>query len=253
MSKHTLSHASQILVGDGVAFNLGSEEFGMGDELSNSLRGIRMAALVTEFIQGGATDNQLHAANQQPAAGGEQDLLINGTDAVDGVGIQKFCGRFSITAAANESARTFTILGRDANGRPQAETRAGPNATTVQGFKHFTLIDRVIVDADTTGVVSVGQLETGPRGLRRRAMATVQSFLPRAQTYLAVEGGTIEINGSFDPGNENTQTATNDDQRAEYLPINLTSDIEVTYLAGLTKEDIGENFTDSRQRVPSAI
>jgi hypothetical protein len=256
MSKHTLSHASTILAGDGVAFNLNDPDFGMGGELDNTLRGIRIAVLVTEAIEGGGTDNQLVAANQQPAAGtADQDLLINGTDAVDGVGIMKFCGRVSITSAGVDSGRLFTVLGRDANGRPQAEEITGPNTTTVEGVKHFTKIDRVIVDADTAAVVSVGQLETGPRGLRRKALAWGLSHLgaTKAHTYIAVEGSTPVITGSFDGGNNTTQTATSVDQRADYVPIALTEDIEVTYLADLTKEGIGENYTDSRQRVPSAI
>ena len=149
MSKHTISHASQILAGDGVAFNLGDNIFGMGDELANSLRGIRIAVLVTEFFDPGDVGNAIIAASQTPAAGtADQDLDIDGSGVVDGVGILSFCGRVSITAAANESARTFTILGRDANGRPQAEEIAGPNTTTSEGVKHFTKIDRVIVDAE---------------------------------------------------------------------------------------------------------
>ncbi len=254
MSKHTLTHASQILAGDGVAFNLADPDFGMGDELGNTLRGIRIAVMVTEAIQGGSSDNQSVALNQTPAAGGEQDLDINGNDAVDGVGINLFCGRFSITAAGNESARTFTILGDDANGRPMAEERAGPNATTVEGNKHFTKIRRVIVDDDTAGVVSIGQQETGPRGLRRKAINTFASHTTgRMETHLAVEGSTVEITGSYNAGNNIAPTATSVDQRADYIPIALTDDIEVTYLADLTKEGLGENYTDSRQRVPSAI
>jgi hypothetical protein len=254
MSKHTLSHASQILAGDGVAFNLGDSNFGMGDELDNTMRGLRIGVMVVEPIQGGGSDTQLHAANQQPAAGtADQDLLINGTGVVDGVGIQRFCGRVSITSAGVDNGRLFTVLGRDANGRPQAEEITGPNTTTVEGIKHFTKIDRVIVDADTAAVISVGQLETGPRGLRRRALSWPQTFLPRGQMHLAVEGNIVVITGTYDPGNTVTQTAINADQRADYLPIALTEDIEVMYLADLTKEGIGENYTDSRQRVPSAI
>ncbi len=254
MSKHTLTHASQILAGDGVAFNLNDPDFGMGDELSNTLRGLRIAVLVTETIQGGASDNQMVALDQTPAAGtADQDLDINGNDAVDGVGIMRFCGRFSITAVGNETARTFTILGRDANGRPQAEERQGPNATTVEGNKHFTKIDRVIVDADTAGVVSIGQQETGPRGLRRRAVNFPIPYTTLAQTHIAVESGTLEITGNYNPGNFTSPLATSVDQRADYIPIALTADIEVTYLADLTKEGLGENYTDSRQRVPSAI
>ena len=251
MSKHTISHADQIVCGDGVALNLADDDFGLGGDLKNTLRGIRMAVMVTEAIPGGGTDNQLHAANQTPAAGGEQDLLINGTGVVDGVGINVFCGRVSITAAGNETARTFTVLGRDANGRPQANEITGPNATTVEGLKHFTKIDRVIVDDDTAGVVSVGQLETGPRGLRRRALRWPSNLL--AETHLAVEGNSIVITGSYDSGNTVTQTATNADQRADYIPIALTNSSEVTYLADLTKDGIGENYTDSRQRTFSAI
>ncbi len=253
MSKHTLTHASQILAGDGVAFNLGDENFGMGDELDNTMRGIRMGIMVTEAIQGGNSDAEMVSLDQTPAAGGEQDLLINGNDAVDGVGILNFCGRLSITGAANESGRLFTVLGRDANGRPQAEEITGPNATTVEGVKHFTKIDRIIVDDDTAGVVSAGQLDSGPRGLRRRAQNTHQPFQNLSRTNIAVENGQVEINGSYDGGNSNPQTPTNDDQRAEYTPITTTADFEITYLADLTKEGIGENYTDSRQRVPSAI
>jgi len=254
MSKHTISHADQILAGEGVAFNLADPDFGMGD-LDNSLRGIRIAVMVTEAIQGGSSDDEATCLNQTPAAGtADQDLLINGNDAVDGVGINRFCGRVSITAAGNESARTFTILGRDANGRPQAEEITGPNTTTSEGVKHFTKIDRVIVDADTAGVVSVGQQETGPRGLRRKATPTFASFTTdRMETHLAVEGSTVVITGSYDNGNDTAQTATSVDQRADYTPVALTEDIEVTYLADLTKEGLGENYTDSRQRVPSAI
>jgi len=255
MSKHTLTHASQILAGDGVAFNLADDDFGMGEELDNTLRGIRVGVLVTEMINGGGTDNNAVTTNQQPAAGtADQDLDIDGNEVTDGVGILRFCGRVSITAAASEVGRTFTILGDDANGRPQAEEITGPDTTTVEGLKHFTKIRRVIVDADTTGVVSVGQQETGPRGLRRKtAIKTQSGGGGRINTHLPVEDGTIEITGSFDGGNSVTQTATNADQRADYTPINLTGDMEITYLADLSKEGMGENYTDSRQNVPSAI
>lgn len=254
MSKHTLSHASQILAGDGVAFNLNDPNFGMGDELGNTLRGIRIGVMVTEAIQGGGSDNQLVAANQTPAAGtADQDLLINGNGVVDGVGVLRFCGRFSITAAGNESARTFTILGDDANGRPMAEERAGPNATTVEGNKHFTKIRRVIVDANTAGVVSIGQQETGPRGLRRKSAPIFAPHAIRHNTNIAVEGNAIVITGTFNNGNTITPSPTSVDQRADYQPVALTEDIEVTYLADLTKEGLGENYTDSRQNVPSAI
>jgi len=243
-------------MGDGNALNLDDDEFGMSSEsgdLANTLRGLRMCVLVTEPIQGGGTDNQMHCANQQPAAGGEQDLLINGNDAVDGVGIQRFCGRVSITSSGVDNGRLFTIFGRDANGRPQAEEITGPNATTVEGLKGFTKIDRVIVDDDTAGTVSVGQLETGPRHLRRKGQPWGIGAITRSNVHLAIEGNTLVTTGTFQNGTSTTQTATNADQRAKYTPVALTDDIEVTYLADLRKEGMGENYTDSRQATFSAI
>ncbi len=248
MSKHTLSHASQILAGDGVAFNLSD----MGDELDNSMRGIRIGVMVAEFFDPANVGVAIVSASQTPAAGtADQDLLINGSEAVDGVGILAFCGRVAIASAANDSARTFTVLGRDANGRPQAEEITGPNTTTVEGIKHFTKVDRVIVDADTAGAITVGQLNTGPRGLRRKTLSWPSG--DRSQIHAAIEGSTQVITGSFNGGNAVTQTATNADQRADYQPVSLTQVTEVTYLADLSKEGLGENYTDSRQAVPSAI
>ncbi len=247
MSKHTISHASQIMCGDGVALNMSD----MGDELGNSLRGIRMAVLVSEFFDPSNVGAAIVSASQTPAAGGEQDLLINGTGVVNGVGILAFCGRVSITSSGADSGRTFTILGRDANGRPQAEERAGPATATVESVKHFTKVDRVIVDDDTAGAITVGQLNTGPRGLRRKTVSWPSG--DQSQIHSAIEGSTQVITGSFNGGNSTAQTASNADQRADYQPVSLTQVTEVTYLADLSKDGIGDNYTDSRQRTFSAI
>ncbi len=248
MSKHTLSHASQILAGDGVAFNLSD----MGDELDNSMRGIRIGVMVTERFDPTNVGAAIVSASQTPSAGtADQDLLINGSQAVDGVATLAFCGRVSITSTGVDNGRTFTVLGRDANGRPQAEEITGPNTTTVEGLKHFTKVDRVIVDADTAGAITVGQLSTGPRGLRRKALTFPGGAF--ANTHLVVEGSTIVITGSYSPGNAVAQTAISVDQRADYTPVGNTQVTEVTYLADLSKEGLGENYTDSRQNVPSAI
>lgn len=255
MSKHTISHADQILVGDGVAVNSADGIHGMGGaDIGNVQRGIRLAAFVIETLQAGNTDLQAIAANQTPAAGGEQDLLINGNEAVDGVGILNACTRVTITSSGADSGRLFTVLGRDANGRPQAEEITGPATTTVNGNKHFTKIDRVIVDADTAGVISVGQNEALSRGLRRRALNWDVDYTTLAKANIAWDaGGSRETIGSFGSGNFTAQTATNLDQRATYIPVDVTGNIEVMYLADLSKDGIGENYTDSRQATFSAI
>jgi len=254
MSKHTISHADKILVGEAVAVNMGDGDHGMGDSLENVQRGIRLGMLVHQSIQGGDTNTQAFALNQQPSAGGQQDLLINGSEAVDGVGNFHRCTLPTITSSGNDSGTLFTVLGRDANGRPQAEEITGPNATTVNGVKTFTKIDRVFVSQDTVGTVSVGESEDTPVGLRRRTMDVEQNFKTLSDLNIPFDaGGGIETAGSFSSGNLVAQTAINADQRARYSPVDVTRDIEILYLADLTKEGIGENYTDSSQRTFSAI
>jgi hypothetical protein len=252
MSKHTISHADQILAGDGLAVNAADPTHGMGGEdIGNVQRGIRLAMLVAETLQGGNSDQQAFCANQTPAAGGQQDLLINGNEAVDGVGNFTVCSVVSITSNGADGGRLFTVIGRDANGRPQAEEITGPATTTVFGTKTFTKIDRVFVDDDTAGVISVGEDETQPRGLRRRGLDWDVDYLGSfgaSNVHIAWDaGGGIETAGSYSPGSATTQTATNSDQRARYTPVDQTGDIEVVYLADLSKGGVGENYLHSSQ------
>lgn len=255
MSKHTITHADQILAGDGVAVNAADATHGMGGEdIRNVQRGIRLAGLVAETLQGGNTDLAAFAASQTPAAGGQQDLTLNGTNVVDGVGDMTVCSTVSITSSGVDNGRTFTVLGRDANGRPQAEEITGPNATTVFGVKTFTKIDRVFVDDDTAGAIQVGEDETQPRGLRRRMLNWDVDYTNLSNVHIPFDsGGAIETAGSFGAGSFTTQTATNQDQRARYTPVDQTGDLEILYLADLSKEGIGENYTDSSQATFSAI
>jgi len=249
MSKHTISHADKILAGEGVAVNMSDGHHGMGESLESVQRGIRLGMLVAESLQGGNTDTQAFCLNQAPSAGGQQDLLINGNEAVDGVGNFTRCSLVTITSSGADAGRTFTVLGRDANGRPQAEEITGPATTTVNGVKHFTKIDRIFVDDDVAGTISVGESEANSAGLRRMTIDVEQDFKTRSNMHIPFDsGGGIETAGSFGSGGITTQTATNTDQRARYTPVDQTGDLEILYLADLTKAGIGENYLDSSQK-----
>jgi hypothetical protein len=93
--------------------------------------------------------------SQTPAAGGEQNLTING--ALSSTGVATFtAARFlTIASAADDSARTFTVTGTNVNGAVQTETIAGP-ATTVTGTLFFRTVTQVTVDDDTAGAITVG-------------------------------------------------------------------------------------------------
>jgi hypothetical protein len=92
---------------------------------------------------------------QTPAAGGEQNLTINGALASGGVATFVAARFITIASAADDSARTFTVTGTDVNGNVQTEVIAGP-ATTVTGTLYFRTVTEVLVDDDTAGAITVG-------------------------------------------------------------------------------------------------
>lgn len=105
-------------------------------------------------------DNNI-AESQTPAAGGSQALTLNGALAVGGViPLQDLGYIILLTAAGDESARTFTVTGADVDGAAQTEEITGPNATTGVGTKFFRSISSVTVDDDTAGAVEVGTPNT---------------------------------------------------------------------------------------------
>jgi hypothetical protein len=93
--------------------------------------------------------------SQTPAAGGEQNLTINGALSSGGVATFVSARLITIASAADDSGRTFTVTGTDVNGNVQTETIAGP-ATTVTGTLYFRTVTQVTVDDDTAGAITVG-------------------------------------------------------------------------------------------------
>jgi hypothetical protein len=239
MGKHTLSHADRFKAGNGIVFNDADDP--------NDLRGIPIALLAIESFAAVTTDPDAIATTQTPAAGGQQDLTLDGVLVTAGIATLTAVSALSITAVGNETARTFTVIGTDANGRPQAEEIAGPNATVTSGVKMFAVVTRIFVDANTAAAVTVGELNTNPRGLRCKSRDLLDF-------HMATEAGVPVIGGALDPGNNTTQTATTADQRAEYTPATGGAALIVMYFPDLTRDGAaGANFVDPSQSVPSAI
>lgn len=95
------------------------------------------------------------------SGGGAQNLTLGGALTSGGVytaadGDSAPARQISITAAGNESARTFTVTGTDADGKAQTETITGPNATTTESTKYWLTVTQIQVDDDTAGDVSAG-------------------------------------------------------------------------------------------------
>jgi hypothetical protein len=98
-------------------------------------------------------------ASQTPAAGGEQNLTIDGALASGGSVTLDYARQIAIVSAADDSARTFTLTGTDPQGVAQTEDVTGGNATTVESAKYFKTITQVSVDDDTAGAVTVGTVD----------------------------------------------------------------------------------------------
>lgn len=101
-----------------------------------------------------AADADGICASQTPGAAG--NLTINGALASAGVVTLSQAARVSITAVGNDSARVFTVYGKNRQNLTISEAIAGPNAGTSVGKLNFKEINRVAVDAATADAITVG-------------------------------------------------------------------------------------------------
>lgn len=67
--------------------------------------------------------------------------------------------QISVTAAADDSARTLTVTGTDANGNAQTEAITGPNASTTESTKYWNTVTQIAIDAASAGNISVGTVD----------------------------------------------------------------------------------------------
>ena len=235
MSAHNLSHADVYSAGNGL-FNTKSEQ-------PNQPRGLPVVPMGFEaYGNVAAIDVDGVATSQTPAAGtADQELVLDGVFVTDGVAtIPNLARTLTITAAANDSARTFTITGFDINGDPMVENVAGPNATSLESQRAWGQVTSITVDADTAGAIQVG--DGVVIGLRTRTRIDPTGS---GATVLAIatEDGAIDLAGTFSPGNPVTPTATTADPRMQYTPNALDTEIAIIYVADLTTEGKGANFT----------
>jgi hypothetical protein len=99
------------------------------------------------------------ALSQTPAGAGA--LTINGALAAGGVATIAVPSRITITAAGNESAKTFTVVGTDASGSSMSETITGPNATAVTSILTYKTVTSVTISAAAAGAITVGNSQSG--------------------------------------------------------------------------------------------
>lgn len=99
-----------------------------------------------------AADGNYLATSQTPAGAGFLTLVESS------ITPPRFV---TITCAADDSARTFTITGTGPNGETQTEAVAGAAIGTSTSTKTFASVTSIYVDAATAGAVEAGVTQSG--------------------------------------------------------------------------------------------
>lgn len=137
--------------------------------------------------------------SQTPAAGGSQNLTINGAKASGGVATFGAARQVTVTSAGNDAGRTFVITGTDVNGDALSESLAGPDTDTVTTTKHFKTVTQVTIDDDSAGALTVG--------MNTSALAVIFAGRSRIKGTFIVNSavaGTVSFRDSADAGESGT-------------------------------------------------
>lgn len=129
-----------------------------------------------------AVDADGIAQSQTPGAAG--NLTLNGALGTT----LDYARQIGITSAGNDSGRTFTITGTDADGKTLVEAVTGPNATTVESVGYFKTITTIAVDAATAGAITVGTVDEAASH-----MFPLDFYNPYAATVSVDVTGTIDF------------------------------------------------------------
>jgi hypothetical protein len=101
-------------------------------------------------------DNDAVALVQTPAAGGVQELTINGTLATGGVATMDIPRQVTLTFNDDDRARVFVVTGTDSKGNQRVEAVQGVDTSTTSTVMPFATVTSIKVDDDTVGNVQAG-------------------------------------------------------------------------------------------------
>jgi len=95
--------------------------------------------------------------------GGAGNLTLGGAltsggvyTAADGANIAR---QISVLSAADDTGRTLTVTGTDADGRAQTEAIVPANAGTKESVKYWATVTQIAIDAGAAGNLSVGTVD----------------------------------------------------------------------------------------------
>ena len=108
----------------------------------------------------GAADPNGIATAQQPAAGGVQAFTLDGVFATGGVATLDIPRQVSILAAADESARFYSVTGTNGKGNTIHESLPGRAAGSGVTVKRFKTVTEILIDDDSAGTIQIGTFES---------------------------------------------------------------------------------------------
>lgn len=166
-----------------------------------------------------AADADGLVASVSPAAGGYLTLLTNDLDVPRNV---------TVTSTANDTARTFTVTGKDVHGQDVVEEIAGANAAAAAGKKAFSSISSIAVDAATAGSITVGWGN----------VLGLPVFVDKTSDVQRFEDGVEVATGTLTAADTDTPTATTGDVRGTWAP-NTAPNGNVAYTVEVDTTDPG--------------
>lgn len=95
--------------------------------------------------------------SQTPSAA----LTIDGALASGGIATLSVPARITITAAGNESAKTFAVVGTDQSGNVISETITGPSGGLTTSLLTYKTVTSITISSAAAGAVTVGNSQSG--------------------------------------------------------------------------------------------
>lgn len=170
--------------------------------VSSSGAGITVGTSITRADTGATVTGLLAIDTAMAGVGFGQDATINMWDPTKAIS-----RNVRITSAADDSGKTFTVVGYDLYGYPMSEVITGANAGVASGAKAFKYIASVTPSTTPAGNVSVG---TGDViGLPLRADYVGQLLINYNDTLITASTG-------FTAAVTTTATTTTGDVRGTY-------------------------------------
>lgn len=233
MSRHTITHADEIFIGDAVALGVNSAR-----------RGIEMMPMHQQVITNAvAGDIDGIATAQAVAAPG--DLTLDGAFATAGVATISTPRNVAILSDnAGDTTQVATVTGTDLLGNPQVEDITFNGTTEAVGLKAFATVTQIAVDVALAGNGSAGTSVT-QANIQLGLDAGLESLFDVVHALtgaspVAEEGGVFTVQDATAPA-----TATTGDTKGTYNPAVIPDgalDYILWYHPILTKESYRENF-----------